>query len=109
MEKVINPILQSIGLDAMGHNLVRKLAHVAEFFAFSVFVTLFWSGHFIRAFISGLVVAFLDESIQLLSKRGAQISDVWIDLIGVITGVAVGCLIWRFGKSNQSDKLRKKN
>ena len=109
MENVINPILQSIGMDAMGHNLVRKLAHVTEFFAFSVFVTLSWSGNVFRAFLSGFVVAFLDESIQILSNRGSQISDVWIDLIGITAGVAIGCLIWWFGKSNHGNKLRKKN
>lgn len=42
-------------------------------------------------FIWGHSVAFIDESIQLLSGRRAMIQDVWIDL----TGVAAGFLLCR--------------
>ena len=33
----------------------------------------------------GLFVAFLDESIQLLSDRGASVRDMWIDISGYFT------------------------
>ena len=42
-----------------------------------------------------LLVAFLDESVQMVANRGDLISDVWIDLIGVFIGAAVGCTIWK--------------
>lgn len=42
-----------------------------------------------KAFIC-FTVAFLDESIQILSGRGSLISDIWVDLIGVVIGIVVG-------------------
>ena len=49
-----------------------------------------------KGFFTGFAAAFLDESIQLFSDRGAEIRDVWIDLIGVASGVLIGFLIWRW-------------
>lgn len=34
------------------------------------------------SFIFGLLVAFADESVQILSKRGPSVKDIWIDLLG---------------------------
>ena len=95
---IINPILRLVGL-SVPDGFVRKLAHVTEYTALSIIVTLLWDCHPIRSFYSGFTIAFLDETIQVLAKRGPMITDVWIDLIGVGIGffIAVGI-----------DKLRKR-
>ncbi len=48
------------------------------------------------AALSGFFAGFLDETIQLFTGRGAQISDVWLDFAGVSAGVLVACLIGLF-------------
>lgn len=93
-ENIINPILHRVGLDVVEDRVVRKMAHVTEFFLLSVVVAQLWGGNVLRTVYTGFTVAFLDESIQLLSKRGALIADVWIDMIGVTLGTLVGCLLW---------------
>lgn len=52
---------------------------------------LYWKKKPVIVFLCGFIAAFIDESIQLLSGRGAMIQDVWIDL----TGVAAGFLLCR--------------
>ena len=46
-----------------------------------------------RAVEYGFFAAFLDESIQILSARGPQIADVWLDTAGTAFGVAVAVLV----------------
>ncbi len=42
-----------------------------------------------------LLVALVDETIQIFSARGPQIQDVWLDLFGGICGAAIVALITR--------------
>ena len=103
-ENIINPILQLIGLDGVRDHVVRKAAHITEFFVFSAVIAQLWKGRPLGTLLTGLLVAFLDESIQILSHRGAQVSDVWIDLIGVAAGTLAGCLIWWIGERTRRHK-----
>lgn len=82
---IINPLLGLFGLSVKGA-LVRKLAHVTEYAVLSFLLTLLFHGSVKRVLPLGFTVAFLDESIQILSNRGAMIQDVWIDLLGVLIG-----------------------
>lgn len=93
MNTVINPLLQSIGLKPLSHHTIRKIAHVAEFTVLSMLLVLTFRGRIIRSAGVGFTIAFLDESIQLLSGRGASVTDIWIDLIGVAIGTALGFLL----------------
>lgn len=95
MDRIVNPILRALGLRPLTHNGVRKIAHVVEFSILAVLLVLCWRGSVTKGFFTGFAAAFLDESIQMFSDRGAQIVDVWIDLIGVAFGVLIGFLIWR--------------
>lgn len=68
---------------------IRKIAHFLEFGALGVeaLLLLWYSKRLgIREILLGIgfgaLVAFLDESLQLISKRGAEILDVWIDIGG---------------------------
>ena len=81
-------------------HLVRKLAHLAEYAAFgfelalifNMYVGGFWKR--IRAGLNtALIVAFIDETIQIFSGRGPQISDMWIDLAGAAIGTLCALVI----------------
>jgi len=38
---------------------------------------------------AGLAVAIVDETIQIFSARGSQVSDVLLDFSGVVAGVVI--------------------
>ena len=70
---------------------LRSIAHFAEFSLLGIecalYVSFFTKRRFRNAFISlifGFVAAFVDESLQYLSDRTPEISDVWIDLGGYV-------------------------
>ena len=88
--EVINPMLAKLGYGAVCSRMVRKAAHVSEFFVLSFISVFVWKGRFVPSVYTGFTAAFLDESVQLVANRGALISDVWIDLIGVFSGAALG-------------------
>ena len=92
---IIQPLVRFFGSSGIEKEIVRKLAHVAEFGIFTLLCSLAFRGKPVKSFYSGFSAAFLDETIQLLSKRGALIADVWIDLIGVTIGTGIGWLITR--------------
>ena len=78
---VINPLLSRFGIVA-DKDVVRKIAHAVEFGVFAVIIFIAWKKP-IRSFYAGFTLAFLDESLQVITGRGALITDIWIDLIGV--------------------------
>ena len=85
LNKLINPLLNLFGLKPMTHHTARKLAHVLEFAVLAFLLVPLWNS-IPKACFTGFTVAFLDESLQLLTARGAQLQDVWIDLLGVAVG-----------------------
>lgn len=97
----LTPFLEVlVGQGNVTDHLVRKLAHFTEFAALGFQFLLLrrartWTD-VVRSAELGFFAAFLDESIQLLSVRGAQISDVWLDTGGVAFGVAAAVF---FGKA----------
>lgn len=96
LKNVVNPILRFFGIRQLnGDNLVRKVAHVTEFAFLAFFSFFLWKGKLLWTIPMCFTAAFLDESIQILSGRGSSIRDVWIDLIGVSIGTAVGWLVMR--------------
>lgn len=97
--KIVNPLLRLIGLGPVSDHFVRKAAHITEFCLLSLFAALFLRRRALLAFPLCFTAAFMDESIQLLSGRGAQVKDVWIDLIGVVLGAAIGWLLARKKKT----------
>ena len=79
-----------------GHSLVpmdlsaQESSWITEhIIALALLVCTYLRGSVIKGFYVCFTVAFLDESIQLLSGRGSLISDVWVDLIGVVIGIVV--------------------
>lgn len=93
-EHILNPVLNLLGLGSLSNQVVRKIAHITEFTVLAALLLFCFRDRIVKSAGTGFLVAFLDESIQLLSDRGALISDVWIDLIGVAIGTLLGFLLW---------------
>ena len=79
---------------------LRKLAHFTEFFMMGAFVSLYvviyWnekSAYCIHVPF-GMLIGFFDESIQILSKRGPSVTDVWIDTAGYLSASAIVFAAW---------------
>lgn len=90
-------LAQLLGLSVLvSAQVVRKTAHFVAFFLLGTEATLYSMcgkkpvrrdlGR-ICVFIFG--TAFLDETIQVFSGRGPQITDVWLDAAGGITAMLV--------------------
>lgn len=92
-EFILNPVLLKFGRVA-DKDIVRKLAHAVEFCVLSLFLSLYWKKP-VKIFYAGLTLAFLDESLQVVTGRGALVTDIWIDLIGVGLGITIGWFINR--------------
>ena len=80
-------------------NLIRKMAHFAEFFVQSVFIANSFSGRYrnriVYILFLGLLTACTDEYIQLFFEgRGGMVRDVFIDFGGTAAGMAI-CGIFR--------------
>ncbi len=103
-DRILNPLLKTFGIGPISHRTVRKIAHVLEFAVLSFMLTICFRGRIVNSIGIGFSAAFLDESLQLLSGRGASIADVWIDLIGVAAGSAFGFLLWIVFRRLRSEK-----
>ena len=70
------------------HKNVRKIAHFVEFFSLGVlssaYVFFFMRSYKNAALTipSSIMIALFDETIQILSKRGPSVKDVWLDASG---------------------------
>lgn len=77
------------------NRIIRKLAHLTEFTIFGgvLYVVLrryIEYGTVVKTIVVGIVIASLDEFIQLFSLgRSSQLSDVLIDTVGIIIGISV--------------------
>lgn len=88
-------LLQRLTGRQLDEGLLRKLAHAIEFALLGGLCGLAlaqtdWNArHALTLLGFGMLAAFLDESLQLLSGRGAAILDVWIDTAGFMAGLAM--------------------
>ena len=77
------------------NRIIRKLAHLTEFTILGgvLYVVLrryIEYGTVVKTMVVGIVIASLDEFIQLFSLgRSSQLSDVLIDTVGIIIGISV--------------------
>lgn len=92
IEEIIPP--ETPAGDYVQTNL-RKIAHFIEFFLLGIEVALFVSlFHFSKIFVPcsllfGLLVAAVDETIQIFSKRGPSVRDVMIDFSGFLVSTLI--------------------
>ena len=99
---ILQGILRHLGLpgaaDRLTMHIVRKLAHFCEYALEGFLLTLclrVYTRHFFVhiswPILGGLLTALTDETIQMFSDgRSSQITDVWLDFSGVLTGILVG-------------------
>lgn len=77
------------------NRVVRKLAHLIEFtilggILYVILRRYIEYGTVVKTIGVGIVIASLDEFIQLFSLgRSSQLSDVLIDTVGIIIGISV--------------------
>ena len=92
---ILQGILRHLGLP------VRKLAHFCEYLLEGFLLMLclrVYTRHFFKhvswPMLGGLLTALTDETIQLfVPGRSGQVTDIWIDFSGVMTGLLVGLIL----------------
>ncbi len=96
LRRVLTALGFSGNTEAVAEIVVRKAAHIFEFFVLCLLMYLLVSrfckqyrGACLLAASVSVFAAAVDESLQLISKRGASVKDVLIDSVGVFLAVAV--------------------
>ena len=102
---ILQGILRHLGLpgaaDRLTMHIVRKLAHFCEYLLEGFLLMLclrVYTRHFVRhmswPMLGGLLTALTDETIQLfVPGRSGQVTDIWIDFSGVMTGLLAGLIL----------------
>ena len=92
------------------NRIIRKLAHLTEFtilgsVLYAILRRYITYGTVIKTIALGILIASLDEFIQLFSPgRSSQLSDVLIDTIGVIIGILLIKLVYYIGYKRSTFK-----
>ncbi len=101
----VKKVLLHLGMPGMANrvtmHIVRKLAHFCEYMLEGFLLMLclrVYTRHFVKhmswPILAGLLTALTDETIQIFSPgRSSQVTDVWIDFGGVMTGLLVGLFV----------------
>lgn len=92
------------------NRIIRKLAHLTEFtilgsVLYAILRRYITYGTVIKTIALGILIASLDEFIQLFSPgRSSQLSDILIDTIGVIIGILLIKLVYYIGYKRSTFK-----
>ena len=93
-------LIQAILPFDVSMHFVRKAAHFTEFavlgaeiFALLALESLSIGKCGMYTSFSSLFLAFIDETLQIFSKRGPTILDVWIDFLGAACSILLGLII----------------
>ena len=97
-------------------NVLRDSAHFFEFFILGILVMLYSDKfrisvfrRFSFAFLFCILIALLDETIQLFSiGRAFELSDLVLDGLGSIAGIILIFLLWKIIKSKKGSKQHEK-
>ena len=99
-------------------HLIRKTAHFAEYLLFGILLGIAIRQYSLELKLRkvcqcwiGTMVPLTDETIQLFSEgRSGQVSDVWLDMSGVLTGfLLIGIWLWVSKKKTAGADRRKRN
>lgn len=88
---------------------MRDLAHSLEYFVLAFFVSFTVANPRkpLLPIVLCFFAAFLDESLQILSARGPEIQDVWLDLYGIVPAVLLATLCLRLFAHRRLRKMQK--
>ena len=98
---MLNELLGKVHLGPLSEHTIRKLAHFAEFTMEGFLLMLclrVYTSHFVRhmswPLLGGMTTALTDETIQrFIPNRTSAVTDVWIDMAGVVCGLFVALII----------------
>ena len=98
---MLNELLGKVHLGPLSEHTIRKLAHFAEFTMEGFLLMLclrVYTAHFVRhmswPLLGGMTTALTDETIQrFIPNRTSAVTDVWIDMAGVVCGLFVALII----------------
>lgn len=98
---LLNELLGKVHLGPLAEHTIRKLAHFAEFTMEGFLLMLclrVYTAHFVRhmswPLLGGMTTALTDETIQrFIPNRTSAVTDVWIDMAGVVCGLFVALII----------------
>ena len=98
---LLNKLLGKVHLGPLSERTIRKLAHFAEFTMEGFLLMLclrVYTAHFVRhmswPLLGGMTTALMDETIQrFIPNRTSAVTDVWIDMAGVVCGLFVALII----------------
>lgn len=98
---VLRPLMNDLGLHPEDDLGLRDLAHLAEFGLLGVELALLFfleecrpAAVLRRSVLLSLMTAIVDELLQSINDRTAQLLDVGLDLVGACIGVAIVWLIF---------------
>lgn len=112
LERMVE-LLRVIGihLSPKSDHFLRKLAHFVEFGILGAEFSLLLHLRdrqgpqgFVNCAFAGLSAAVIDESIQLISKRGSQVQDVLLDFCGYMVGLWLCAAIYEHFIRKRIDK-----
>ncbi len=116
---IILAVFRTVGLDGnmVTEHLVRKMAHFTEF---SLFGILLWNCLRVYRLPQRLwlmmqlwlatLIPLIDETFQLFTEgRAGQVSDVWLDISGVMFGSLCMIAAWYLWKKWKEKKDNKDN
>lgn len=101
---VLQQFFNLFNLDSeLSEYILRKLAHFLEFAALGVMLT--FCAYSLERFKTykffphitgaGLLIAVIDETIQMfVPGRACQVTDIWLDFSGILTGVIIMLIIF---------------
>ena len=98
---LLNKLLGKLHFGPLSEHTIRKLAHFAEFTMEGLLLMLclrVYTAHFVRhmswPLLGGMTTALMDETIQrFIPNRTSSVTDVWIDMAGVVCGLFVALII----------------
>ena len=99
--ETVNETLGWFHLGPLSEHTIRKLAHFLEFMMEGFLLMLclrVYTARFVRhiswPLLGGLATAVMDETIQVfIPNRTSLVTDVWIDMLGVVAGIFVALVI----------------
>lgn len=107
VKNAIEGVLNFVALKELivSENLVRKLAHIIEYsllglqlpvlavFSEKKIERMAFEKIYPKIALLPMLVAVIDETIQIFSLRGSQVSDIWIDFAGATFAMIISLLI----------------
>lgn len=99
--QAINALLGRLHLGPLSEHIIRKLAHFSEYMLEGFLLMLclrVYTRRFVRhiswPLLGGMTTALADETLQRFSAgRSPQVTDVWIDMAGVVSGLLVALVL----------------